>query len=344
MKIACTADWHIHQFTEFSKLVPVRWDDKSLRFVSHKNGKVMNSRLLNILDGICDIRDYCVQNNITYVLNAGDTFHKRGSINVETFNYTYRILESFKLRGINLIMIAGNHDQVDSSESPHSSLYTFQKICTVIESPTYLRYPDFSVLAIPYSFNIKQIIENSEKATILLTHCGISGSLLGSGITATDELSVSDLSPNRFSYISLGHYHCPQIIAPNVFYCGTPVQESFSDERDTYNGFYVVDTEKFSIDFIPVIKPRFITLINEIPKDSFNFFRVKVTTAETAKPTGENVRWEVEKEYTNEKRSEIMLSDDIVTAVKKYAKDTDTDTLVVGLQILKTVGENYAEI
>ena len=105
MKIVCTADWHIHQFQDFSKQILVSWDDSTKHYYKSLHGKEMNSRLFNILDGIAQLRDYCRDNGIKYVLNAGDVFHKRGNINVDTFNAAHKIISSFRDCGIEMIFV-----------------------------------------------------------------------------------------------------------------------------------------------------------------------------------------------------------------------------------------------
>ena len=120
MKIIATADWHIHEFSDFSKTLNVVWNNKRFIELDVPESKPMNSRLFNILNGLCDIRDYAIQHNITKVINAGDVFHKRGSISVTAFNAVHQVLESFHRVGIDMYIIAGNHDQVDSSISPET--------------------------------------------------------------------------------------------------------------------------------------------------------------------------------------------------------------------------------
>ena len=340
MKIACTADWHIHQFQDFSKSITVKWDNTCKRFRQNKQGKFMNSRLLNILSGICDIRDYCTQHNIKYILNAGDIFHKRGTISVETFNAAYKVIESFSECGLKLITIAGNHDQVDSSANPSTSIYTLQKLITVVEEPSVIQIEEFNVCCIPYNRNKDSIVkyineflkENNSHNNILLAHLGITGAAVGSGMhLMADEYNLKDLRPNDWKYVVLGHYHRPQLLSSNVFYCGTPVQNSFNDElSDTehqgYNGFYVIDLNE-SIDFIPIYQPRFITVNNlqDIPSDTLNFFRVKIDSngIEEVNTEGlsENIRVEIKKNYEEPQRSTIEISDDFQVAVKKYVKE-----------------------
>lgn len=362
MKIACTADWHIHQFQDFSKQMPVRWDYTIQRYVPFSQGKEMNSRLYYILDGICDIRDYCIKNQIKYVLNAGDTFHKRGNINVDTFNAAYQVIETFQKSGISLFSIAGNHDQVDSSDIPSTSIHTLGIIQRVIEQSTKISLDRQQVVAIPYSANKDLIMETlshymsslDTSKSILLMHCGVTGAGVGSGMYAMkDEYSLEDLQPEKWKFVVLGHYHRPQMLANNVFYCGTPVQESFNDElpdseHKGYNGFYVIDTVSGDIEFVPIYKPRFITLKSPENIEEGNYYRFQVEVSdwdsydESTKETIQKAaRVEITKDYSVAARSSIGLSDDLVTTIKKYSKEQKitSDTLAVGLQLLLEASE-----
>ena len=357
MKIACTADWHVHAFQEFSKKILVSWNPQIMRFVSDLQGKEINSRLFNILDGICDIRDFCLNAKIKYVLNAGDIFHKRGVIQVEAFNALSRVLQSFKESGLNLIMISGNHDQVDSSSIPETSIHTLSKYSTVIESPKIITLEGLNVVCIPFSnnrdfilFQIKQCMDSFNKEelrkSILLAHLGVTGSQVGSGsFFINDEFKLTDLCYDKFQYVILGHYHRPQLLAHNTLYCGSPVQNNFSDELPSdesggYNGFFIIDSDQnWDIQFIPIRKPRFRTVSSQDEVDSeIDFFRLKAKSVESIPEDSikENVRVEVEKSYESVSRSSIDITDSFESAVTKYALEHNQPPEVInlGLQIL----------
>lgn len=362
MKIACTSDWHIHEFQDFSKQILVKWDERRQRYLPSTIGKEMNSRLFHILDGICDLRDYCVAHKIYHILHAGDVFHKRGSITVNTFNAAHRILQTFGLYGLEIIIIAGNHDQVDASTQPDTSIHTFAKSfgIMVVEEPLIHSFfqsnEQISILCIPYGRNKTQVLNTLQqlksnldtRQSILLMHCGITGGAVGSGMhLMTDDYSMDELSCDKWKYVVLGHYHRPQLLAQNTFYCGTPVQNSFNDElpdneHGGYNGFFVVDTEKqFDINFIPIHQPRFITVsaiedVSNYPQE--NYFRVKTTDIDVATEGTENVRVEVTKQYDVETRSSITLTDTYEEAVRKYHQENYTGdyggNLELGMSLL----------
>lgn len=360
MKIVCTADWHIHEFQDFSKQMLVKWDVSSQRYVPNIYGKEMNSRLFFILSGVCDIRDYCKSQGIQYVLHAGDVFHKRGSITVSAFNAAHRVIQTFPDSGIQLTIIAGNHDQVDASDTPETSIHTLDGNVEIVESPlvTTLSSKDemVSVLCMPYIRNKKvamnqfhKLLRNIDsKQSILLMHCGVTGGVVGSGMRMlTDDYSLEDLKWDKWKYVVLGHYHRPQLLSYNTFYCGTPVQNSFNDELSPeenggYNGFFVIDTNKrYDIQFVPVYQPRFITVDSaDAVNNDTDYFRIKVTSesAEELPDIGNNVRVEVEKNYNVDFRSSISLSDTFEDAVKKYYQENYTgdykDALTLGLYLL----------
>ena len=362
MRIACTADWHIHEFQDFAKQILVKWDERRQRYVPSNLGKEMNSRLFHILDGICDMRDFCTTNKIYRILHAGDVFHKRGSITVNTFNAAHRILQTFGNCGLEMIIIAGNHDQVDSSIKPDTSIHTLAKsfgIMVAEEPGVHLLSQgneQVSVVCIPYGRNknhvlsslqqLKTHIENARDA-ILLMHCGVTGGAVGSGMhLMTDDYSLDELYWDKWKYVVLGHYHRPQMLSHNTFYCGTPVQNTFNDElpdeeNGGYNGFFVVDTSKqFDVEFVPIQQPRFITVdsVDKIKNySSDNYFRVK-TNVDDVSDVGDNVRVEVEKDYKVDTRSSIGLTDTFEEAARKYYqenyKGNYPEALDLGLSLL----------
>lgn len=364
MKILCTGDWHVHSFTDYAKTLTVKWSEESLRYVevepdeSDSGIKEMNSRLFNVLKGICDMRDYCLTHGITHILMSGDMFHKRANIEVVVFNATYKVLNSFSDCGIMIHAIAGNHDDVDSSQIPVTSIHSFKEIIHVIEKPVKFDIPDedryTEVVAIPYSKDKQFVLESMNKLreectdperAILLCHLGLTGGKVGSGMyVMSDEYSLGDLKYSSWKYVVCGHYHQPQLLDYNVFYCGTPVQNSFNDElpwENGYNGFFVVDTsKKYDIEFVPITSvPRFITFTSAEDLEyanqellQSNYVRVKASAedVEEIKDTlddllGEDntqeIRLELEKNYDTESRSDIGVSMSFADSVKVYATE-----------------------
>lgn len=371
MKIAVTADWHLNNFQEFSKPILTEWDEELYRYVESNQGNTMNSRLFNQLNTICDMRDYCEINGINQLLIAGDIFHKRGTIDVSVYNAGYKVLSSFKEFGVWVTAIAGNHDDIDNSQVPITSLHPLQEIIHIIEKPEDLELFDQStnesvyILALPYSKDKKHILgyidgymkTHNSKESILLCHLGITGGVVGSGqYSMKDEYSLGELRYNKWKYLVAGHYHQPQILEYNSIYTGSPTQNNFGDERDGNNGFFVIDTNKrWDMRFIPLNAPRFITVTKDLLEDytaeqlKGNYIRA-IATGDTEqqlhKALEEKVddfsyiRVEIEKGYEESQRSEINIASTFEEAVQLYAKEHyKGDNLAqiqdLGLEILK---------
>lgn len=363
MKVAFITDIHAHAFNDFSKNVVCSWNNDQKRFIPDESGDlVLNSRLFNILSGLCDVRDYCVDNEIKYVLNGGDTFHRRTTIDVTTFNATYKVLESFKDCGIEQVIISGNHDNAINADFSPSSVETFKNFATVFTDLGTYELPDGTVIAcIPWIKEKKRALDfmkkHQSRDSIMMAHLGVSGASLGSGYIMSDDYSLSELKPDKWHYVLLGHYHKPQMLTDNCLYGGSLLQNDFGDEGD-YHGFFVIDTSKrwdiemIALEKYPVFKTLQAVTIDDYSKESIqaNYVRVQALAKDIDKvqeALGEvsDVRIDVEKDYTKDARSDIsvtMTYDDIVsTYVKETNENGDIDNaslIKIGTEILRKVG------
>jgi DNA repair exonuclease SbcCD nuclease subunit len=264
MKIACFGDLHAHNYAQFDKH---GWNTKS-------------ERLDRIIQTLAVIREYCVANNIRNVLFAGDLFEVRARVNTFVQNATYDEFKRFSQAGIRILGIPGNHDEEDNSDVPQHSLHMFDDIENVkivsdlgvewIEDDNGCQVP---VVCVPYSKNtdrMKQFITDTTtsniESPILLGHLGVNGAFVGGGsYPMAEAFTPEDLHPEFFQYVVLGHFHRRQFIGgkPNAFYCGAPIQHSFSDEGED-KGFYIIDTDKrCNVGFVPIPNPKFVTLKGE---------------------------------------------------------------------------------
>ena len=374
MKLISTADWHVHNFQDYSTTKMVAWDRTDLRFKESEGNpeaREMNSRLLGILSAICDMRDYAKENQITDILFAGDLFHKRKTIDVTVFNAIYKVLESFSDLGVTLHAIAGNHDQTDSSVNPESALHGLQELIHVIEKPAYFTIGGQEIVAIPYSKDKKFVLDSIMKlkskckdpnSAILMCHLGINHGLIGSGAyMMSDEYDLRELSYDKWKYVLCGHYHLGQFLAHNTVYSGTPVQQNFGDERPdgNYNGFFVIDTSRrWDIRFVPLVAPRFVTVkstedLDKLSPDFIksNYIRV-ISQADKAGDIQEklteilggdtsSVKLELEKSYNTEQRSNVSVTQSPEEVVKTYASERWEDkerleaVTTVGLEIMQ---------
>lgn len=378
MKFIATGDWHLSEFSDFSRKMSVYFNYGTGRYTETTEDDAehsvieMNSRLFDILNGICDMRDYAVSNDIHYILFAGDLFHKRGMITVSVFNAAYTILSTFHQVGVDMVAISGNHDDISNERISQTSIHTFGSIINVIESPRLIELDDVEIVAVPYSKDKEYVLDSianlrnqckDANSAILMCHLGITGGRVGSGMySMKDDYSLTELTSSKWKYLIAGHYHQPQLLSENSIYTGTPVQNSFSDELPDdlyggYNGFFVLETNKrYDIEFVPIKAPRFVTVksVKYLSRLSEEFLRenhIRVVTdveeVDNIKDTltdifgsddQPEVRLELEKDYSVNQRSDINVTKSFEESVKIFATERytgDIDKAVsVGLDIL----------
>ena len=360
MKIAAIGDVHFHNWKDYSKTVNVSWREDVGRFVeSDEEFDVpMNSRLLNILNGLADVRDYCVNNDIKLLLFAGDLFHSRGSVETTVYNAVYKLFETFYKNRIEVIMISGNHDQPLSMVYSENSLYPFSTLHRVISEPQIVKHTDgrekIEILCLPYSKDKKMIIESEQRlmkemdkdaCPILLAHLGLSGGLVGSGnFVMSDEYNLNELKAPKFKYCIFGHYHKPQVLEYNSIYTGSLLQNTFNDEGDDH-GFWVVDTtQRWDMRLVPLNCPKFVTIKDKNYKDSDisgNYIRIQASASDIEdimsglesdvgdidSSNNQMIRLELEKDYDGESRSDVSITMTMDEILGTYISENNTTNI-----------------
>jgi DNA repair exonuclease SbcCD nuclease subunit len=301
-------------------------------------------------------------------------FHIRGRVNTVVYNAIYDTMKTYHEHGLEVIGIAGNHDQWDNSDVPEHSLHTFNdlegvKIFKDLGTEIlwgYDKEPDVTIFCVPYSKNAQRIKDwiasidfdnNPQLAnSICLFHLGISGAFVGNGsYPMADAFKPEDLRPDKFKYVIGGHFHRRQMIDKylNFWYTGAPIQHSFGDEGEP-KGYLIIDTDKrCDIQFVAIPNPRFTTMTaydvaNENMVDMANngdYVRLMVKedelqTALTYLPPGLKYKTVLEKSYEEQNRIDVKIGMTEEQVVTKYAQEHNPDALEVGLKILEEVKGN----
>lgn len=164
------------------------------------------------------------------VLIGGDIFHNVRPTNpaiLHAFMEFSRLVEM--LPECDIIMIAGNHDLPRTSETGFIlPLFKSLGIRVVTNESTRisLKGGEVSVLAIPYGIRPRPSYDPDPSArhNILFTHDEVEGVVQKFGTLAeraVGDLTLQELSPERWSYVALGHYHVCHSVAPNAYYSGS---------------------------------------------------------------------------------------------------------------------------
>jgi len=187
------------------------------------------------------------KNNITTVVDMGDTFDNRKTLDLTTIDWAktnfYDRLESMN---IELHTLVGNHTtyyrNTNRINTPELLLSQYSNIQTY-SSPTVIEFDGLSVLMIPWinSENEKETLDliDTTKAKVAMGHLELNGFYVNRG-TAMEDGRDADIF-SKFKKVFTGHYHTRSDNG-TVFYIGNPYEMFFNDSGDS-RGFVVFDTE-----------------------------------------------------------------------------------------------------
>jgi DNA repair exonuclease SbcCD nuclease subunit len=255
MRVLNFSDLHGHGFKPYSTTLP--------------NG--LNSRLQDAANVLDEIYVACDDGNIDVVLFAGDLFHARSTLQVATFNTIYEGIAKIKTRVKDFGMLVGNHDQATKLGDIHAC-YAFSSIVQVMDRPGWFGFTEggaLQVYAIPHTENKPLIEQNLTLAessipsgypSCCLAHVGVSGAVVGSNfvLLSKDNPTTVPFTRPGFDQVFLGHYHKPQLLAPNVRYLGATHQHNWGDSGQE-RGYSIWDTDTNEVEFFPIKSaPKFV--------------------------------------------------------------------------------------
>jgi DNA repair exonuclease SbcCD nuclease subunit len=157
-----------------------------------------------------------------------DTVYNRGTLPVDILNELLRYFADEW--HVPMIMIPGNHDYFDASETEHG-LTPFKyasKFITVLDEPTVVA----NRLWMPWRRDpvvCKRIIDAHPSVDVIFGHFDIIGFKLNAKRVSTEGLSL-EMFP-KGTPVYTGHYHTPQT-HQNIVYLGSPYQLTLSEAED----------------------------------------------------------------------------------------------------------------
>lgn len=331
MKLLIFSDLHAHQFSEFAYI----------------NNNGINSRLHFCLDIIDQIKIYAIENDIKYVLFAGDLFHTRPAVDTLTHNLTLKKIIELSNELDRLIILPGNHDSYTKNTS-YNSLKILESTedisllntwtCDSIPMGISNYYEDNYIEIIPLECGgpieeAHKRISKNMALNILVSHNEIIGSQTPSGYVFEEGLDSKTLSDN-FDFVFNGHIHKYQQFHHNVFNIGSPLHQDWGDKNNK-KGFLVLDTDTKKVDFIQSKYPEFREIEeSEIAKyegDTYNYYKInfdKMLKENDIKKIKEKfkfcvINYKIQTE--NKKRTDIDLDMSWDKIIKEYVKNSTTE-------------------
>jgi len=209
-----------------------------------------------VLPGILDI---ALQRGETLIVIDGDLLHVRYQVAVLLYNRLAEALKGWAESGIEIILLPGNHDQVDLAG--HNALEVLDEIegVTVVTEPCWLK----GFAWVPYRKDPTELVrilldllarEDSQAYSNVFMHAGVTGALQNDSIYDSDGVPLGALVP--WNTVVCGHYHKPQTIG-NVRYLGSPWQTR-ADEAGQEKGVWIApdDPEAFCLEAMEFLPQR----------------------------------------------------------------------------------------
>lgn len=188
---------------------------------------------------------------IDTIIDLGDTFDNRKSMDYNTFN---RISDNYfsRLKDYNVHMILGNHctyyKNTNRINSPELLLDSYDNI-NIYSEPIELELGGRTFLMMPWinQENRKQATELIEKGgDIMVSHIEIDGFEVMEGMRFEGGFSRKDFT--NFKRVWSGHFH-HRSKKGNIQYLGNPYQMFWNDYK-AVRGFHIFDTETDKLRFV----------------------------------------------------------------------------------------------
>ncbi|ADI31862.1 DNA repair exonuclease [Staphylothermus hellenicus] len=209
------------------------------------------------------IADYAINNEIPYLVIAGDFFERPRIENFDVLRRVYRVLRRLKEKNIYVVSVPGSHD----SSPRGADILTLLNEAGLIHVPMYkisgelVLYPyrlgDIVFYAVPglknnmetmYLRDRKVVFKQPEgrlENIVVLAHtsvkfAGYDPSVYSYryGKAIIEDQNILSALPRNTKYVALGHIHFPIPLfdeaTTNIAYPGAPVGRDTSDLEETY--------------------------------------------------------------------------------------------------------------
>jgi DNA repair exonuclease SbcCD nuclease subunit len=198
---------------------------------------------------------YLDNNNVRTVCHLGDLVDRRKYINMQTATrLRVDFLDKLANRGLDVHMIAGNHDtyfkNTNSINALHELVVGKYPFKIYDQIPREVEFDSATVLMLPWICDENRDVclhkIKTTPAQIVMGHLELAGFEMyrGSIISHGDDRSLFD----RFDMVLSGHYH-HRSSDGTIHYLGSHAEFTWSDYDDR-KGFHILDTETRNLTFI----------------------------------------------------------------------------------------------
>jgi hypothetical protein len=194
------------------------------------------------------------ENNISTVIDLGDTFDSRKTLDLTTIDWAKRnYYDRLEALNCQVHTIVGNHTtyyrNTNRINTPELLLNQYPNIQTY-SGATEIQLNDLSVLLIPWinqenEKDTLKLIENT-KATVAMGHLELNGFYVNRGTQMEGGKDPDVFS--KFKKVFTGHFHTRSDNG-TIYYIGNPYEMFFSDVGDP-RGFIIFDTDTLKHSYV----------------------------------------------------------------------------------------------
>lgn len=205
--------------------------------------------LREVIPGILDLATRYDENTVAIL---GDLWHLRYRVPVSLLN---AVAETFEAWGLNVVLLPGNHDQVDVYGRNAMEVLGALPNVEVFSEPTV----NASGAFLPYRKDPGLMVELSQKllaqaaVKILYTHAGVRGAAQNGSIYDADGIPLEALV--GWDLVVTGHYHRHQRLG-NVVYLGSPWETRADEAGDPKGVWRVPDFTTYTFEQMERIETR----------------------------------------------------------------------------------------
>jgi len=224
-------------------------------FGARKSSKFLHDYFKKFYDEI--FFPYLEENNIKVLIDMGDTFDNRRSIDLWALEWSKQnYYNRLKDLGITVHTIVGNHTAYYKNTNDVNSvnlLLSEYKNVKIYSDATEVKLDKLKVLFIPwinaenYQDTVNAIQNTSSKCA--MGHLELNGFRAHRGHVMEDGMGCELF--DKFTHVFSGHYHTRSDDG-KIFYLGNPYEMFWNDVNDT-RGFHIFDTE--TLEHTPINNP-----------------------------------------------------------------------------------------
>jgi len=224
-------------------------------FGARKSSKLFHDYFKKFYDNV--FFPYLKENKIDTIVNMGDTFDNRRSIDISALEWAkVNYFDPLREMGITIHTVIGNHDIYYKNTNDVSSVSLLLK-----EYDNVIIYPEtqeiklgrLKILLVPWinQENEKISIDaiKKSKAKIAMGHLELNGFQATRGHMMEDGMDIKYF--DKFEKVYSGHYHTRSTDG-KIYYLGNPYEMFWNDVKDD-RGFHIFDTE--TLEHTPINNP-----------------------------------------------------------------------------------------